>query len=249
MRLFTGGATVSDPRDPKSTTPLRQIVGHVAMTATKGSAWYRLTPVPWSFRPDRDRESHLINQAVVTAQLTGKKIHIRRTTTPFPVRAWAEQHHRMVVAKGKPYGAAPLPCWPDLLEGEQRQFLGEHQSEKEVFVGVDFLRRSMLNEYASVLFPSRVGPLSRELRRQHPKLAALDTLMRRAGMNGSPVTGPQMAWLLHRSSYLGFPAPARRLAVEVDEWGTGDLADLLGEVVLGCRPVRHHPAGDRDPGR
>ena len=54
--------------------------------------------------------------------------------------------------------------------------------------------------------------------------------MRRAGMNGSPVTGPQMAWLLHRSSYLGFPAPARRLAVEVDEWGTGDLADLLGEV-------------------
>ena len=87
MRLFTGGATVSDPRDPRSTTPLRQIVGHVAMTATKGSAWYRLTPVPWSFRPDRDRESHLINQAVVTAQLTGKKIHIRRTTTPFPVRA------------------------------------------------------------------------------------------------------------------------------------------------------------------
>lgn len=230
MRLFTGGATVSDPRDPKSTTPLRQIVGHVAMTATKGSAWYRLAPVPWSFRPDRDRESHLINQAVVTAQLTGKKIHIRRTTTPFPVRAWAEQHHTMVVAKGRPYGAAPLPCWPDLLEGEQRQFLGEHQSEKEVFVGVDFLRRSMPNEYSSMLFPRRVGPLSRELRRQQPKLSALDTLMRRAGMNGSPVTGPQMAWLLHRSSYLGFPAPARRLAVEVDEWGTGDLADLLGEV-------------------
>ena len=68
-----------------------------------------------------------------------------------------------------------MPCWPDLLEGEQRQFLGEHQSEKEVFVGVDFLRRSMLNEYASLLFPRRVGPLSRELRRQHPKLSALDS--------------------------------------------------------------------------
>src|SRR5664279_3625088 len=58
MRLFTGGARVSDPRDPRSTTPLRQIVGHVAMTATKGSAWYRLAPVPWSFRPDRDRAAH-----------------------------------------------------------------------------------------------------------------------------------------------------------------------------------------------
>ena len=182
MRLFTGGATVSDPRDPKSTTPLRQIVGHVAMTATKGSAWYRLAPVPWSFRPDRDRESHLINQAVVTAQLTGKKIHIRRTTTPFPVRAWAEQHHSMVVAKGKPYGAAPLPCWPDLLEGEQRQFLGEHQSEKEVFVGVDFLRRSMLNEYASAAVPEPGGaaepgvapPAPETGRAGHPDAACRD---------------------------------------------------------------------------
>ena len=236
MRLSSAGSKAHDPSDPKPTTPLRQIAGNVAMTSTMGTAWYRLAAVPWSFRPDRDRESHIINQAVVAAQLTGKKIHIRGTTTPFPVRTWAEQHHNMVVEKGRPYGAGPLECWPDLLEGEQRLFLGEHQSEKEVFVGVDFLRRSIWNQSAATLAPERVGPLTRELGRQHAKLAALDTLMARAGMNGSPVTGPQMAWLLHRSSYLGFPAPAKRLTLEVDEWGAGDLADLLGEAAWAADP-------------
>jgi hypothetical protein len=115
MRLSSAGSKAHDPSDPKPTTPLRQIAGNVAMTSTMGTAWYRLAAVPWSFRPDRDRESHIINQAVVAAQLTGRNIHIRGTTTPFPVRTWAEQHHNMVVEKGRPYGAGPLECWPDLL--------------------------------------------------------------------------------------------------------------------------------------
>ena len=45
-----------------------------------------------------------------------------------------------------------------------------------------------------------------------------------------------MAWLLHRSSYLGFPAPAKRLTLEVDDWGAGDLADLLGEAAWAADP-------------
>ena len=220
MRLSSAGSKAHDPSDPKPTTPLRQIAGNVAMTSTMGTAWYRLAAVPWSFRPDRDRESHIINQAVVAAQLTGKKIHIRGTTTPFPVRTWAEQHHTMVVEKGRPYGAGPLECWPDLLEGEQRLFLGEHQSEKEVFVGVDFLRRSIWNQSAATLAPERVGPLTRELGRQHAKLAALDTLMGRAGMNGSPVTGPADGVAAAPQFLSGIPGP-------------GQAADLGGRRVGG----------------
>lgn len=220
----------------RSTTPLRQIAGHVAMTTSSGCAWYKLAQVPWSFRPDRDRESHIVNQAAVLSQLTGQKVRIRGTTTPFPVQSWAEQHHNMVVAHGRDYGMGPLDCWEGILTGEQELFLDEHQSEKEVFLGVDFLHRSLLAEMAAIIVPAKVGPMNRELTRQQAKLAALDTLMARPGMSGKPVTAAQMAWLLHRSTYLGFPAPARRLALDVDQWGVEDLADLLDQAHWSADP-------------
>ena len=240
MSLLTRTATAATPKDPAPTTPLRQILGHVAMTERTGCAWYRADPVSWSFRPDRDRESHMVNQAVVMAQLTGQKMRIRGTTTPFPVRTWAEQHHNLVVEKGRPYGAGPLPYWGEFLAGEQQLFLDEHQSEKEVFFGVDFLQRGMLADYfagaAKLFAPSKVAPLTRELHRQQAALGALDTLMSRAGMHARPLTPAEMHWLLHRSSHLGFPAPARRLAVDVDEWAAGDLADLLDTVSWTAEP-------------
>src|SRR6478736_4469326 len=76
--------------------PLRtkQVVGHVTLTGNTGTAWYRLDPVPWSFRPDRDREQHILNQASVLAGLSGQLVRIRGTQVPFPVREWAELHHR-----------------------------------------------------------------------------------------------------------------------------------------------------------
>lgn len=234
--MFTRKPKPHNTKTPRNTTPLRQIAGHVTMTAHRGAAWYRLAGVPWSFRPDRDREAHLINGASVLAMLTNREIQLRSTTTPFPVQSWAEQHHTRVVNHAREHGLTVLPAWTDLLEGEQLAFLGDHQSEKEVFVGVDFLRRSMAAETAAMLMPRRVGPLSRELERQRSKLDGLDVLMARPGMRGRPVTPQEMAWLLHRSSHLGFPAPARRLSLAVDEWATEDLADLLGQVSWTAEP-------------
>lgn len=231
-RMFTS----KDPRDARPTTPLRQIAGHVALTTTQGSAWYRLPRVPWSFRPDRDRENHITNEAALLATLTGSKVHRRGTTTPFPVQAWAKTHHEMVMSHNRKVGKSTLPCWPDLLEGEQRLFLTEHQSEKETFLGVSFLRRPLWAELAATVAPRRMGPLSRELRHQADKLSTLDKLIARPGLAGRPVTPAQMAWLLHRSTYLGFPAPAQRLSVDVDEWGIEDLADLLTQADWSAEP-------------
>ena len=77
----------------------RQVVGHVTLTGNTGTAWYRLDPVPWSFRPDRDREQHILNQASVLAGLSGQLVRIRGTQVPFPVREWAQAHHRMITEK------------------------------------------------------------------------------------------------------------------------------------------------------
>ena len=119
-----GWAKASVPGDPRLPMRTRQVVGHVSLTGNTGTAWYRLDPVPWSFRPDRDREQHILTQASVLAGLSGQLVRIRGTQVPFPVREWAETHHRLVTERQAAFGAVPLPCWPDLLAGEQRQFLG-----------------------------------------------------------------------------------------------------------------------------
>ena len=214
----------------------RQVVGHVSLTGNTGTAWYRLDPVPWSFRPDRDREQHILAQASVLAGLSGQLVRIRGTQVPFPVREWAEAHHRMVTERQAAFGAVPLPCWPDLLAGEQRQFLGENLAEKQVYLGVDYLHRSPLAQLAAGVVPRSWRPLARELNQQQSKLSTLDTLMARPGMRGRPVTAAQMAWLLHRSTHLGFPAPKLRTELDFDEWGPGDMAGLLDQVSWAAEP-------------
>ena len=60
--------------------------------------------------------------------------------------------------------------------------------------------------------------------------------MARPGMRGRPVTAGQMAWLLHRSTHLGFPAPRLRSELDVTEWDAGDLAGLLDQVSWTAEP-------------
>ena len=60
--------------------------------------------------------------------------------------------------------------------------------------------------------------------------------MARPGMRGRPVTAGQMAWLLHRSTHLGFPAPQLRSELDVTEWDAGDLAGLLDQVSWTAEP-------------
>ncbi len=231
-----GWAKTAVPSQARLALRTRQVVGHVTLTNSTGTAWYRLDPVPWSFRPDRDREQHIINQAAVLAGLSGQSVRIRGTQVPFPVRDWAQAHHRLVIGRQAAFGAVPLPCWPDLLAGEQRQFLGEHLAEKQVYLGVDYLHRTPLAQLAAGLLPRSWRPLARELNAQQGQLAALDTLIGRPGMRGRPVTAGQMAWLLHRSTHLGFPAPKLRSELDLSEWDAGDLAGLLDQVSWTAEP-------------
>ena len=62
-----GWATASAPGEARLPMRTRQVVGHVTLTGNTGTAWYRLDPAPWSFRPDRDREQHILAQASVSS--------------------------------------------------------------------------------------------------------------------------------------------------------------------------------------
>ena len=48
---------------------LRRITGHCTVTADRVTAWYRLAPQGWSFRPDTVREQLIIDAADALAQL------------------------------------------------------------------------------------------------------------------------------------------------------------------------------------
>src|SRR5689334_25300367 len=65
------------------------------------SAWYLLPEVRWAFRPDPDREALLSAISEQYAGLAGFRLHLRRTTRPFPADQWAR-----VVDANTPH---PLP--------------------------------------------------------------------------------------------------------------------------------------------
>src|SRR6476661_8161577 len=79
-----GWARMTTPGEPRLPMRTRQVVGNVTLTGNTGTAWYRLDPVPWSFRPDRDREQHILNQAGVLAGLSGQSVRIRGTPGAVP---------------------------------------------------------------------------------------------------------------------------------------------------------------------
>ena len=72
---------------------LRSLDGNVARTGNDVYAWYRLSPQRWSFRSDADRTQLITAIAAQYAELSGRWLHLRVTTRPYPVDAWARKAH------------------------------------------------------------------------------------------------------------------------------------------------------------
>lgn len=73
---------------------LRRITGHCTVAGDRVTAWYRLAPQGWSFRPDSVREQLIVDAADAFAQLCRRNLHLRVTTRPYPVSRWAEAQTR-----------------------------------------------------------------------------------------------------------------------------------------------------------
>lgn len=216
-------------RDPSVELAISEIAGHLTFTQSTVTAWYYLPEVRWAFRPDAEREALLSAISEQYAGLAGFRLHLRRTTRPFPADEWA----RTVDS----FTAKPLPdvhgstSWSDHLVAAQRHLLSVNHAEGQTFLGVTFARRSLGDTLSErILRTFGKGTSDGERRKLGRTVEQFDEVLNAFGMRGRRVTPQELEWLLYRSVALGMAPPGLLSPVSNGHWETGDLLALTEAV-------------------
>lgn len=161
--------------------------------------------------------------------------------------------HQLLGPQPRPVGQqAQLPgdqpgavSWSEHLQGEQLQLAQQGPATKQVFLGVELAGRQRLGKLAEARLMTHAP---RWLRDRADQVAAgeLADLAREIdevggisagpGLDGSPVTATEMAWLLSRSCALGLPSPTKTPPAPHGEWERSDLAGLVDSARYSSRP-------------
>jgi len=216
-------------RDPAVELAITEIAGHLTFTPNTVTAWYWLPEVRWAFRPDAEREALLSAISEQYAGLAGFRLHLRRTTRPFPADEWA----RTIDA----HTAHPLPdvpgasSWSEHLVAAQRHLLSVNHAEGQSYLGVTFARRSLGNSLTERML--RVfgrGVAEGERRRLGRAVEQFDEVLGAFGMRGRRVTAKELEWLLYRSVALCMAPPGLLSPVSSERWERGDLLALTEQI-------------------
>lgn len=201
---------------------IREIAGHLTFSRDTVTAWYMLPEVQWSFRSDAEREAIIRGIAAQYAGLAGYRLHLRRTTRPYPAVQWAERLHSLTPHPLRDVPGAPT--WTDHLEAGQLKLQGTNIAEGETYLGVVFQRRTMREQLVELLNAIRKKGVGTAERARLAQIAGrFDEVLGSFGMRARPVRAEQLEWLLHRSVALCLPAPDRLSAAREDKWVAEDL--------------------------
>ncbi|MFE9954925.1 ATP-binding protein [Micromonospora sp. NPDC005299] len=216
-------------RDPSVELAVTEIAGHLTFTPNTVTAWYWLPEVRWAFRPDAEREALLSAISEQYAGLAGFRLHLRRTTRPFPADEWA----RTIDA----HTAAPLPDvpgttgWADHLVAAQRHLMAVNHAEGQTYLGVTFARRSLGDSLTERLLRTfGRGTADGERRRLGRTVEQFDEVLGAFGMRGRRVTAQELEWLLYRSVALCMAPPGVLSPITNGRWERGDLLALTEQV-------------------
>ncbi|MFY1652647.1 ATP-binding protein [Solwaraspora sp. WMMB762] len=216
-------------RDPAAELAITEIAGHLTFTPNTVTAWYWLPEVRWAFRPDAEREVLLSAISEQYAGLAGFRLHLRRTTRPFPADEWARTIDSLT--------SNPLPnvsdavSWSDHLVAAQRHLMAVNHAEGQTYLGITFARRSLgdsLSERVLRLFGR--GVAESERRRLGRMVEQFDEVLGAFGMRGRRVTAGELEWLLYRSVALCMNPPTMLSPVRDGNWDRGDLLALTEQV-------------------
>jgi hypothetical protein len=216
-------------RDPAVELAITEIAGHLTFTPNAVTAWYWLPEVRWAFRPDAEREALLMAISEQYAGLAGFRVHLRRTTKPFPADQWA----RVVDAHAPhPLPSVPgAPSWSDHLVAAQQHLLSVNHAEGQTYLGITFARRTLGDT-----FSERIGRLFNkgvaggERRRMARTIEQFDEVLGAFGMRGRRVTAQELEWLLYRSVALCMQPPTMLSPIESGNWERGDLLALTEQI-------------------
>ncbi|WP_435205415.1 ATP-binding protein [Micromonospora sp. bgisy143] len=216
-------------RDPSVELAITEIAGHLTFTPNTVTAWYWLPEVRWAFRPDAEREALLSAISEQYAGLAGFRLHLRRTTRPFPADEWARTIDT--------HTAAPLPDvpgttgWADHLVAAQRHLMAVNHAEGQTYLGVTFARRSLGDSMTERLLRTfGRGTAENERRKLGRTVEQFDEVLGAFGMRGRRVTAQELEWLLYRSVALCMAPPGRLSPVTDGHWERGDLLALTEQV-------------------
>ncbi|WP_344132105.1 ATP-binding protein, partial [Luedemannella flava] len=219
----------SKDRDPAVELAMTEIAGHLTFTPHTVTAWYWLPEVRWAFRPDADREALIVAISEQYAGLAGFRLHLRRTTRPFPADEWAR------VADHNTH--RPLPdvpgasSWGDHLVNAQRHLLHVNHAEGQTFLGITFAKRTLGDTFAErfgALFGR--GTSEGERKRWARMVEQFDEVLGAFGMRGRRVSAAELEWLLYRSVALGMAPPSLLSGQSSGTWETGDLLALTEQI-------------------
>ncbi|MEV0901228.1 ATP-binding protein [Actinoplanes sp. NPDC049802] len=216
-------------RDPSVELAISEIAGHLTFTQSTVTAWYHLPEVRWAFRPDAEREALLSAISEQYAGLAGFRLHLRRTTRPFPADEWARTVDSFTT---KPladvHGAT---SWSDHLVAAQRHLLSVNHAEGQTYLGVTFARRSLGDTFSErILRAFGRGTSDGERRKLGRTVEQFDEVLNAFGMRGRRVTPQELEWLLYRSVALCMAPPGLLSPVTNGHWETGDLLALTEQV-------------------
>ncbi|MGI5236462.1 ATP-binding protein [Dactylosporangium sp. CA-139066] len=200
---------VRQPRDPAPTVDLqlREFVSNLTFTASTATAWYVLPERVWAFRPDADRETFMTAVAEQYAKLAGHRLHLRRTSRPYPTGQWAGNLLR---------SSAPIvgqQALADHLRAAANHVDALGYAEGVTYLGVTVARRHVgdaVSEWVRAR-AGRGGVARSERDRIAAKVEKFTALLRPFGLGAEPATPTQLAWLLYRSVGLGLTPPDRRV--------------------------------------
>ncbi|MEV4828908.1 ATP-binding protein [Micromonospora sp. NPDC049257] len=216
-------------RDPSIDLAITEIAGHLTFTPNTVTAWYWLPEVRWAFRPDAEREALLSAISEQYAGLAGFRLHLRRTTRPFPADEWA----RTIDA----HTASPLPDvpgtpgWADHLVAAQQHLMSVNHAEGQTYLGVTFARRSLGDSLTERLLRAfGRGTADGERRKLGRTVEQFDEVLGSFGMRGRRVTAQELEWLLYRSVALCMAPPGTLSPVTNGRWERGDLLALTEQV-------------------
>lgn len=218
----------SRERRPLRELSLTEIAGHVTFTPASVTAWYVLPGVRWSFRPDLEREALIIAIAEQFAGLAGMRVHLRRTTRPFPADQWARtvDHHTSRPLRTVPGGTS----WADHLVAAQRHLQQLSHAEGETFLGITFSRRGafdQLGEKVGRMFGR--GTRLSEREKIEKRSLQFDEVLGSFGVRAHRATTAELEWLVYRSVALGMEPP-RLLSGSAADWEAGDVLALTESI-------------------
>nr|WP_319461591.1 ATP-binding protein [Micromonospora sp. RTP1Z1] len=216
-------------RDPSVELAITEIAGHLTFTPNTVTAWYWLPEVRWAFRPDAEREALLSAISEQYAGLAGFRLHLRRTSRPFPADEWARTIDALT--------ASPLPDvpgttgWADHLVAAQRHLMAVNHAEGQTYLGVTFARRSLGDSLTERLLRTfGRGTADGERRKLGRTVEQFDEVLGAFGMRGRRVTAQELEWLLYRSVALCMSPPGTLSPVTNGRWERGDLLALTEQV-------------------